>query len=173
MKLLLHLCCAPCGVYPLEKIQEEGIYFEGFFYNPNIHPYEEFLKRKHNVEKLAEAKNFIVHYNDHFLQDKWLQYNKSDLNRCFMCYDIRLDEVATFASENGFDAFTSSLLVSPYQNHDYICEMARRASEKYKVNFYYDDFRTGFRTGQQGAKEMGLYRQKYCGCIHSFALEIL
>lgn len=169
MKLLLHLCCGPCGVFPIKKLNEEGIQFEGFFYNPNIHPIEEFEKRKENVLKLSIEKNFLVHFNNKFLQEKWEKYNRNDLIRCNMCYDIRMFETAKFASENGFSHFTTSLLVSPYQNHDYIHESALKASQKLGIDFLYMDFRPGFRQGQQTAKDLGLYRQKYCGCIHSLS----
>ena len=87
--------------------------------------------------------------------------------RCNMCYRVRLDKTAWYAKEKGFDAFTTTLLVSPYQKHELICEIGQQAAQKYGIDFYYSDFRPGFRQGQQGAKEMGLYRQKYCGCIVS------
>jgi predicted adenine nucleotide alpha hydrolase (AANH) superfamily ATPase len=85
-----------------------------------------------------------------------------------MCYSLRLDKVAKYAKDNGFDAFTTSLLVSPYQKHDLIKELGEKFALKYNIKFYYQDFRPFFREGQAMAKEMGLYRQKYCGCIVSY-----
>jgi predicted adenine nucleotide alpha hydrolase (AANH) superfamily ATPase len=87
--------------------------------------------------------------------------------RCHKCYTLRLEKAAKYAVENGFDAFTTSLLVSPYQKHDLIKELGDHYASEYGVEFIYRDFRPGFRQGQQMAKDMGLYRQKYCGCILS------
>ena len=168
MKLLLHMCCGPCSVYPSSVLQEEGICFEGLFYNPNIHPYEEFIKRKENVEVFAKAKDISVTCIDEFRQEDWENYDNPQINRCTMCYDIRLDKTAAFAKEKGFDAFTTTLLVSPYQNHELIKELGEKYAKKHGVKFLYRDFRPGFRQGQQQAKEIGLYRQKFCGCIISF-----
>ena len=167
MKLLLHMCCAPCSVYPLEVLRGEGMEPEGFFYNPNIHPAEEHARRMENVKIFSELKGLKVNYFEDFDQARWEGFDGPEASRCAMCYDLRLERAAAFAAGNGFDAFTTSLLVSPYQKH----ELIKAAGEKYAVlhgiGFYYRDFRPGFRQGQQGAKELGLYRQKYCGCIRS------
>lgn len=167
MKLLLHMCCAPCSVYPVGVLQGEDITLEGLFYNPNIHPIEEFLKRRENVEKFSQLKGIPVSYIDEFKQDEWEQFKGSGEQRCNMCYDLRLEKVAQLAREKGFDAFSTTLLVSPYQKHEQIRESGEMFAKKYGVKFYYRDFREGFRQGQQQAKEMGLYRQKFCGCIIS------
>lgn len=168
MKLLVHMCCGPCSVYPVSVLQEEGIAFEGYFYNPNIHPKDEFVRRKENVEKLSKIKNFPVVYADDFMQETWEQHKGTEVQRCNMCYSLRLDRTAAMAKEKGFDAFTTTLLVSPYQNHALIRELGEKFAGKYGVEFFYRDFRPGFRQGQQQAKEMDLYRQKFCGCIISF-----
>lgn len=161
------MCCAPCSTYPYEALCSEGHSVEGLFFNPNIHPIDEFRRRKENVEKFAAVKGLKVHFEDDFRQGLWESFNDTGDQRCRMCYSVRLERAAAFASQSGFDAFTTSLLVSPYQKHDYIKELGERFSEKYKIPFYYNDFRPGFRIGQQMAKDMGLYRQKYCGCIKS------
>ncbi len=168
MKLLLHMCCAPCSVYPVNVLQEENIDIEGFFYNPNIHPIEEFARRKENVEKFSALKGIPVIYSDAFKQDKWETFEGSEDMRCSMCYGTRMEKAARQAKEGGFDAFTTTLLVSPYQNHELMRELGEKFAQKYGVGFYYKDFRQGFRLGQQQAKEMELYRQKFCGCIISF-----
>lgn len=162
------MCCAPCSVYPVGVLAKKGIEFEGLFYNPNIHPIKEFKKRKENVEKLSKIKNINVHYIEEFKQETWENFKGEEKERCNMCYSTRLEEAARYASENGFDAFTTTLLVSPYQKHDLIKELGEKLAQKYGVAFYYEDFRPGFRKGQQQAKDMELYRQKYCGCIISF-----
>lgn len=168
MKLLVHMCCAPCSVYPVSIIKQEGIEFEGLYYNPNIHPKDEFERRKENVEKFSQLKGFPVTYMDDYMQDTWEKHKGPDELRCNMCYSLRLDKAAAFAKEKGFDAFTTSLLVSPYQKHELIKELCEKFAKKYGIEFFYRDFRPGFRQGQQQAKELGLYRQKFCGCIISY-----
>jgi predicted adenine nucleotide alpha hydrolase (AANH) superfamily ATPase len=106
-------------------------------------------------------------YNDDFRQQEWESLEDKGASRCNMCYSLRMEEAARYASENGFEAFSTSLLVSPYQKHELIKELGDFYAEKYGIVFAYRDFRPGFRHGQQMAKEMGLYRQKYCGCILS------
>ncbi len=167
MNVLMHMCCAPCSVYPVDRLTAEGCRLEGLFYNPNIHPREEYEKRRENVRIYSGIKNLKVNYIEDFRQKEWERFSGQEAARCTMCYDIRMDRAASFAAENGFDAFTTSLLVSPYQKHDLIRELGEKYVEKYGVDFLYMDFRPGFRQGQQQAKELGLYRQKYCGCIKS------
>lgn len=167
MKLLLHMCCAPCTIYPAIVLKEEGIEFEGLFYNPNIHPFEEFEKRRENLRILERKNAMTINYIEDFDQESWESFKGNGEDRCNMCYFTRLEKTAQFASQKGFHAFTTTLLVSPYQKHDVIGEIGKKLAEKCSVEFYYKDFRPGFRKGQQLAREMGLYRQKYCGCIIS------
>ena len=87
--------------------------------------------------------------------------------RCAYCYRVRMEETARYAAEHGFDSFTTSLLISPYQNHEAICAVARAMGGEYGVEFLYRDFRPLFREGQQFARDHGFYMQKYCGCIFS------
>lgn len=167
MKLLLHMCCAPCAVFPVSVLKEENITLEGLFYNPNIHPLEEFNRRRENVIKFSDITNMPVHLMEDFQQQTWENFKGAEDQRCQMCYSLRLDKTASFARVNGFDAFTTSLLVSPYQKHDLIKELGEKYALQYGLKFYYKDFRSGFRQGQQQAKDLDLYRQKYCGCILS------
>lgn len=168
MKLLVHMCCGPCAVYPLESIKEKGIEAEGLFYNPNIHPREEYERRKENVLLLAEKQNLKVHVIEDFRQEQWERFSGSEVSRCQMCYALRMRETAEFAKDNGYDSFTTTLLVSPYQKHELIVELCEKYAKEFGIEFYYEDFRVGFRKGQQGAKDLGLYRQKFCGCIVSY-----
>lgn len=167
MKLLVHVCCGPCAAYPLRQLLDKGMELEAFFYNPNIHPIEEFKRRKENAQLLCDKYGVKLHTSDDFMQDKWETFTGLEEQRCKMCYSVRLDQVAKFAKEHGFDSFTTTLLVSPYQKHDLIKELGKFYGDKYGVEFYYEDFRPGFREGQNMAKELGLYRQKFCGCIVS------
>ncbi|NJD01152.1 MAG: epoxyqueuosine reductase QueH [Ruminiclostridium sp.] len=167
MKVLMHMCCAPCSIYPVDLLLAEGYLLEGLFFNPNIHPREEYEKRRENVRIYSDIKNLKINYIDDFRQKDWESFDGQDPARCAMCYGIRMEKTASYAAANGFNAFTTSLLVSPYQKHDLIRELGEKYSEQYGIKFLYLDFRPGFRQGQQQARELGLYRQKYCGCIKS------
>lgn len=165
--MLLHTCCGPCALGCIEYLENEGVSLDLFFYNPNIHPYLEYKSRLESADKLAAIKglNFIHHKGydlTEFLDN--VDYHKT---RCEDCYKLRLLETAKYASENGYKSFSTTLLVSPYQNHEKIVEIANEAGEKYGVKFYYFDPRSTFRKGQQQAREVGLYMQKYCGCVFS------
>ncbi len=167
MKVLLHMCCGPCSTYPVQELMNEGIDIEGYFYNPNIHPIEEHTKRRENVEKFSKNKNIPVIYDDDFRQTEWEGMKDIGEARCLHCYSVRLENTAKLAVQRGCDAFTTTLLVSPYQKHDLIKELGEKYAAQYGTTFLYRDFRPGFRQGQQLAKDMELYRQKYCGCILS------
>jgi predicted adenine nucleotide alpha hydrolase (AANH) superfamily ATPase len=155
-------------VYPVGLLRGECIEPVGLFFNPNIHPMDEYGRRMDTVRQYSGLSGMQVVYLDGFLQQTWEDYRGEELERCAMCYALRLDRAARYARENGFDAFTTSLLVSPYQKHELIRETGERMGREHGVTFYYRDFRPGFREGQQEAKEMGLYRQKHCGCIVSY-----
>jgi len=161
------MCCAPCSVYPVDCLKSEGIDLKGLFYNPNIHPIDEYNRRKDAVSQFAQITGLEVDYIPGFMQEEWEEFEGEDLKRCTMCYALRLDKAAEYAAQNGFDAFTTSLLISPYQKHDLIRELGESVAQKHGTAFFYRDFRPYFRQGQRMAREMGLYRQKYCGCIVS------
>ena len=168
MSVLLHICCGPCTTYPLEVLKKEGIKVRGFFYNPNIHPYQEFRKRLEAVEQLVSRESFEVEYHREYGLREYLRqvvFNEED--RCSLCYDMRLNEVVMQAQKIGADAFTTTLLYSRYQNHELIRHKAEKLAEVHKIPFYYQDFREGWQWGIDMSKEMGLYRQSYCGCIYS------
>lgn len=162
------MCCAPCSVYPVSELKNENMQIKGFFYNPNIHPKDEFERRMENVEKFSVVNGIPVEYVNEYKQDAWEELSGEDEQRCRMCYALRLDRTAAYAREQGFDAFTTTLLVSPYQKHELIKELGEECARRHGVKFYYKDFRQGFRQGQQQARDMGLYRQKFCGCIVSY-----
>jgi epoxyqueuosine reductase len=169
MKILLHICCAPCAVYTIKKLKEKYDQLECFFYNPNIHPASEYKKRKDAclaVSELMGVKIYFYrdfHFEDFFKKTLFAEGNQ----RCSLCWGMRLTETAEYASKNDFDGFTSTLFISPYQDHDKLISIARDAQNKYSIAFIYEDFRTGFRESHKVSREMGLYHQKYCGCIYS------
>ena len=168
MKVLLHICCAPCANRPLALLQEQGHEVTGFWYNPNIHPFTEYRSRRNTVrDYLAEIGVKLIEQNDYALRPFVRKVAEDIAHRCVKCYEMRLFETARVAKEQGFDAFTSSLFISPYQNHALMMEVAQRAAEEYGVQFLYEDFRPLFREGQAFAREHGFYMQKYCGCVFS------
>ena len=168
MNILLHICCAPCSIYPLRELRSSGMHVTGFFFNHNIHPYQEYRKRLDTVLDYACMAGLDIICRDEYRLEEFLGAVASEPgNRCRYCYSSRLEAVAAEAADRGFDAFTSSLLYSRYQKHDEIREMGERLADTYKVKFHYEDFRAGWRQGIDISKELGLYRQQYCGCIYS------
>ena len=123
-RILLHACCAPCAEYPVFELLSRDIRPDILYFNPNIHPKFEFERRREQVEKLGKIRSLDCFYSDDFRIDDWLNEVWKDkyASRCLMCYDIRMDFVAHYAKEHGYKCFSSSLLVSPYQNHDAIIQ---------------------------------------------------
>ncbi len=169
MKLLVHICCGPCSIIPFKHLFDKGEgYVCGFFFNPNIHPYTEYMKRLDSVKKLAELMGFDVIYSDDYRMEEFLlNVAKDPDNRCEHCYRSRLEETAQAAKENGFSSFTTSLLYSRYQKHERIKEVGEEVGGLKGIPFFYHDFRYGWKDGIALSKDMGLYRQQYCGCIYS------
>lgn len=168
MKLLMHFCCGPCGVACVQQLKEEGVDFTGFWYNPNIHPYTEYRSRRDSLKLLAEREQFPLILQDEYGLRFFLEKVGGDFDgRCPQCYAMRMEALASQAESRGFDAICTSLLISPYQNHQLLVETGMAAAMRHGLQFYYRDFRPLFRQGQQQAREMGLYMQKYCGCIFS------
>lgn len=168
MKLLLHICCAPCANRPLAELQAQGHDVTGFWYNPNIHPFTEYRARRNTVRAYLEEIGVpLLEQNDYALRPFVRAVAEDIAHRCVKCYEMRLFETARTAKEQGFDGFTSSLFISPYQNHTLMMEVAQRAAEEYGVTFFYQDFRPLFHAGQEFAREHGFYMQKYCGCVFS------
>ncbi|MHB1314781.1 MAG: epoxyqueuosine reductase QueH [Christensenellales bacterium] len=168
MKTLLHICCAPCAVQCVKSLRNEGIEPVGFFYNPNIHPYTEYENRKNTLIDYADRISLALAVEGGYGLRPFVQAVRDDIeNRCGVCYAMRMEAAAKYARENGFDAFTTTLLISPYQKHDQLIKSGEAAAAANGVEFLYRDFRPLFYAGRQEAKELGLYMQKYCGCIFS------
>lgn len=170
MKLLLHTCCAPCLIYPLERLKEKGFCVKGFFYNPNIHPFAEYKDRKQAiVDLIGKIAGVDIAYSEYSPEEYFHAVNLKEgiAERCSLCWSLRLKETATAAKKEGFDAFSTTLLVSPYQNHELLKRIGEDAAKDYNIEFYYEDFRPGFRKAHDLAKSYGIYTQKYCGCIYS------
>lgn len=171
MNLLLHMCCGPCSCYPVKVLREQGIEPIGYFFNPNIHPYKEWDMRLKAAEEFAARSEMKIITDKHYMLRDFLRRalaaEQVENGRCRMCYTWRLEETARYAAENGFDAFTSTLFYSIYQQHELMKETAEHFAKVYGVKFHYEDFRPGWQEGIDMSVEMGLYRQPYCGCIFS------
>jgi len=171
MKILLHICCAPCLIYPLKRLNGQGFKAKGFYYNPNIFPIGEYERRKDAVLTLSKELRLEVDYPE-YLPAEFTEAIGANLcapERCGYCWKIRLTRTALYAKENGFDAFSSTLLVSPYQSQESLKQLGNQAGEEAGVSFYYEDFRVGFRQAHEEARNKGIYCQKYCGCSYSEA----
>ncbi len=169
MKLLMHTCCAPCSVYCIDLLRNENIEPVSYWFNPNIHPFMEYKTRRDTLIEYAEKINLELIIDEEYGLKEFCKNVINDLeNRCSdYCYRVRMEQTAKYAKEHGFEAFTTTLLISPYQNHEKIKEICEEMAEKYDITFLYKDFRPGFREGQNKARELELYMQKYCGCIFS------
>jgi predicted adenine nucleotide alpha hydrolase (AANH) superfamily ATPase len=169
MKILLHTCCAPCLIYPLDQLKKKGFEVRAIFYNPNIHPLGEYLHRRREVEKIAQAQNLQVFYPEYRVREFFqaVYHHEDKGERCPLCWRLRLKKTAEIAKANNIEAFTSTLLVSPYQDQSMLKIIGDDIAKEYALNFYYEDFRPGFRQAHKEAKEQGIYCQNYCGCLYS------
>ncbi|MDJ0818577.1 MAG: epoxyqueuosine reductase QueH [Desulfobacterales bacterium] len=168
MKLLLHICCAPCAIYPVQTLRAGSMKVMGFFYRHNIHPYSECLKRQDALETYAREIGLRVISQDGYELENFIQnvvYRETD--RCHYCYHDRLKTTALMAKRGKFDYFSTTLLYSKFQNHDLIKSIGDAAGRNAGVPFFYEDFRPGWKEGIKKSKDLNMYRQQYCGCIYS------
>ncbi|MBT9138246.1 MAG: hypothetical protein DDT31_00797 [Syntrophomonadaceae bacterium] len=163
-KILIHICCAPCAIYPLKKLKEKDNDVQGFWYNPGIYPDWEYQRRLRCLKAYAGREKIKVIYE---YKKQESHFGSTEEEKCLNCYQLRLDKTANVAREGGFDLFTTTLLISPYQKHELIREIGEKAGRKMGVDFLYTDFRNGYREGITQAREMKLYHQRYCGCARS------
>lgn len=167
MRVLLHTCCGPCSIYPVETLAKEMI-VAGYFFNPNIHPYTEWRARREALAGYAADTGLEMIFDDGYLLEEFIRgVVHREAHRCAFCYEIRLRRTAEAARENNFDAFSTTLLVSPYQKHQLIKEVGEAVAGEAGIRFLYRDFRPGYREAMARSKDLGMYRQKYCGCIYS------
>ncbi len=164
----MHICCANCCLYPLKTLFSKEIEVRGLWFNPNIHPFTEYRARLDALLQLQDAWNLDIEYTDFYGLKEFIRtvVNRED-DRCRFCYSMRLEETAKTARKMGLDGFTTSLLVSPYQKFDIINRIGEEMGRRHSIPFYSEDFRPGWAAGVGMSKELGLYRQKYCGCIYS------
>ncbi len=168
MRLLLHICCGPCATWPFQVLEEEGCEADGFFYNPNIHPFTEYLRRREAVEKLASATSRRVIFSPRYDFDEFFRRVASrESERCRFCYEQRLQEAARAAKQEGYEAFTTTLLISKRQDHELVKRIGEAAADGEGVGFLYRDFREGWKRHWELTAEYDLYKQQYCGCLYS------
>lgn len=165
-RLLFHTCCGPCLIYPGETLSRD---FEitSYYYNPNIHPTTEYIRRLDTLAWYCERLGYELIAGEYQPALHLRAAVAADGGRCAACYRLRLEETARYAAENGYGLFSTTLTVSPYQDHDLIGAIGAAAAERHGVAFVYRDFRAGYREGQAKARELEMYRQPYCGCIYS------
>lgn len=168
MKVLLHICCAPCAIVPLKVLRAEGFEVTGFFYNRNIHPYQECKRRENALKAYAEKVDLRVIYQKGYDVEGFLQNVVfREEARCAYCYHDRLKATAALAKHGKFDYFTSTLLHSKFQKHETIHSIGESVGTSYGVPLLYRDFREGWKEGIEISKGLNMYRQSYCGCIYS------
>ena len=168
MRILLHTCCGPCAIVPVRELLSEGHEVELALVSPNIHPYLEFERRREAAHEVAGRLGVAVAFEDGYGLRQFLRavVGHED-ERCPICYRMRLDRAAALARKGGFDAFTTSMLVSTHQDHEAIRAAAEEAAREHGARFLYRDFRPKVMEGVRISKEWGVYRQQYCGCIYS------
>lgn len=168
MALLLHVCCAPCLLYPAQVFADRQQSFTCYFFNPNIHPFKEFKTRLNTFVSLMEKRNYpYLIDRDYGLRSFLRSVVFQEQRRCFICYRTRLDKTFQLAASSGFTSVSTTLLYSKHQNHQQLIRQSEQLSQQYEVNFAYHDFRVGWQQGIDESISLGLYRQPYCGCIFS------
>lgn len=174
-KLLLHSCCAPCSGDVMERILHAGIDYTIFFYNPNIHPFQEYELRKNENKRFAD-KHHIDFIDADYDRDEWfkrargMEWEPERGLRCTMCFDMRFERTALYAYEHDFDVFTSSLGISRWKNMEQINDCGLRAAAKYtNLNYWTFNWRKegGSARMIEVSKQENFYQQEYCGCVYS------
>lgn len=168
-KLLIHACCGPCSTSVLELLNKYFL-IDVLYYNPNIYPEEEYKKRLNALKKVS--KNIIsFSYDSELFTNlvKGLETEKEGGLRCYKCIEARLRKTATYAKENGYDFFTTTLSVSPHKNSKMINEIGYKLEKEYNIKYLYSDFKKkeGYKRSITLSKDLNLYRQTYCGCKYS------
>ncbi|UNC92623.1 epoxyqueuosine reductase QueH [Candidatus Contubernalis alkaliaceticus] len=168
MKMLVHMCCAPCSTASIAKFKDLGYRVKGFFYNPNIHPYREFKTRLETLKQYCREEDIPIIVEDRYLLDLFLRETVfHEEARCSYCYRMRLLATARKAEEEGINYISSTLLISPYQDHEQLMKIGSESAQKYGRTFIYEDLRPLFKDSIALSRERGIYRQSYCGCIYS------
>jgi predicted adenine nucleotide alpha hydrolase (AANH) superfamily ATPase len=168
MKILLHTCCGPCAIMPVQTLRDEGALVVGFLYRHNIHPFSEMRRRAQTLADYAASIDLKVIFQEGYDLEGFIRRAVYRENaRCTVCYHDRLLAAARLARSSRFDAFTTTLLYSKFQKHETIRDIGLAVGREVGVDFAYRDFRPGWKDGIEASKRLGMYRQQYCGCIYS------
>ncbi len=171
MKIVLHICCGVCAAGVVERLTLEGHQTIGLFYNPNIHPVQEYNRRLEVAYRVAKELNFPLEVAP-YIPDEWFRETVSLENepeggkRCEVCFRLRLNKTRLYMEDCGWDTFTTTLTVSPSKSADVINQVGQEVGGD---RFLVRDFKKkeGFKRATELAKKWTLYRQHYCGCIYS------
>ena len=171
-RLLLHACCGPCLIEPLDALASEADHVTIVFANPNIHPAEEYVRRRDTLQAYAaDAGVDVVELP--YAPETWIDAVSPLANagaaRCRACYRLRLGAVARYAAAEGFDAIATTLTVSPYQDAEAIRVEGEAAAAGVGIVYVHRDFRERYADATRRSRELGMYRQNYCGCAISEA----
>ena len=166
--VLVHCCCAHCAAYTVDYWRQQGYEVSALWYNPNIHPYMEHQHRLEAMESLAQEVNLpLIITEDYDVIDYFRQVAGHEFQRCQYCFRLRLLETAETAYQRGFNAFTTSLLISPHQQHNLLQKIGTKISQEKGIDFLYTDLRKRYSDSRHMTKGLNLYRQQYCGCVYS------
>jgi len=168
--ILLHVCCAPCSTYTIQSLRSQGFQVTGFWYNPNIHLWQEHEERRDSMARYAEEVHLPMIWNAAYEMPLFLRAvvgKERFRQRCAICYRLRLEKTAEVAKERGFNFITTTLLISPYQDQELIRSIGEEAAARHDLRFHFENFRRGWADRGRMTREHGLYRQQYCGCIFS------
>jgi predicted adenine nucleotide alpha hydrolase (AANH) superfamily ATPase len=166
--VLIHVCCAHCAAYTAAYWWQQGYDVGGLWYNPNIHPYTEHQQRLESMKSLAHEIDLpLIVAGGYDVTEYFRRVVGHETERCRYCFDLRLTKTALTAREKGFNAFTTTLLISPHQKHEIIREIGNKTAAEQGLEFLYADLRKRYSDSRHMTKSMNLYRQQYCGCIYS------
>lgn len=168
MRLLLHVCCGPCAAGAVPFWQGKADEVLGFFHNPNVHPLLEWRRRLTGAREAGEALGMPLLVDEGYDPQAWFTSVATGApGRCGRCIGGRLSRAAREAVTLGCDAFSTTLAISPWQDHETIAREGEQAAEEHGVEFLYQDLRPLYRESRRLTRELGIYRQKYCGCLVS------
>ena len=169
-RILLHICCAPCATYTAKRLRDLGFEVTGYWYNPNIHPFSEHERRRETLVQYAQSIDLPVIWEPGYEIVEFMRAIHGQEvfgTRCKICYRMRLTRAAQIAAQKGFDALTTTLLISPYQDQQAIRAIGEQATAEQGIAFFFENFRQGWREHADMTREHALYSQRYCGCVYS------
>ncbi|NLG26436.1 MAG: epoxyqueuosine reductase QueH [Chloroflexi bacterium] len=169
-RLLLHICCGPCATWSVQRLRAEGWDVTGYWFNPNVHPYSEHERRRENLASFAGQVQLPVQWEPGYEMPAFLRAvagHEAFRERCAICYRMRLERAARAAAEGGYDAYCTTLLISPYQDQAALRTIGDDLGSRYGMPFHFENLRRGYAETPRLSREYNLYRQHYCGCIYS------